>query len=87
MEVAYTDKWDVINLSHAPLVSEEAEEREEALAEVMDPLFMFRADADADGEGDADGEVHIEEPTTGGVNGNADPSSDWHMDTTIEVAS
>jgi len=32
---------------------EEEEERQEALAEVVDPMYMFlRADADADGEVD-----------------------------------
>jgi RNA polymerase II-associated factor 1 len=60
--VAYTDKWDVINLSHAPLSNEEAEEREEALAEVMDPMFLFsRAEGDGDRDADAEGEVHVEE--------------------------
>ncbi|KAF8586321.1 hypothetical protein K439DRAFT_1387233 [Ramaria rubella] len=60
--VAYTDKWDVINLSHAPLSNEEAEEREEALAEVMDPMFLFsRAEAEADGDGE--GEIQAEDPT------------------------
>ncbi len=34
---------------------EEEQEREEALAEVVDPLFpLSRADADADGEGEVD---------------------------------
>lgn len=66
--MAYTDKWDVINLSHASLSPEEAEEREEALAEVMDPMFLFsRAEGDGDGdgdgdaEGDAEGDIQVEE--------------------------
>lgn len=38
---------------HAPMGKEEEEERQEALAEVVDPMYMFlRADADADGEVD-----------------------------------
>jgi RNA polymerase II-associated factor 1 len=62
--VAYTDKWDVINLSHALLSSEEADEREEALAEVMDPMFLFsraEAEAEAEGEGDAEGEIQVDD--------------------------
>ncbi|KIJ55625.1 hypothetical protein M422DRAFT_57956 [Sphaerobolus stellatus SS14] len=83
-EIAYTDKWDVINLSHAPLSTEESEEREEAMAEVADPMFMFRTEAD--GEGDADGEVDHTTTANGHTNHDA-PSSDWHMDSTIEVTS
>ncbi|KDQ13008.1 hypothetical protein BOTBODRAFT_175885 [Botryobasidium botryosum FD-172 SS1] len=49
--VAYTDKWDMINLEHAPFGPEEEEERNETLAEVLDPAFMYsRMDIDADGE-------------------------------------
>ncbi|KAF9563912.1 RNA polymerase II-associated protein [Agrocybe pediades] len=49
----YEDKWEVIRLLHAPMSKEEEEEREEALAEVADPMYMFmRADQDADGEVD-----------------------------------
>lgn len=83
--MAYTDKWDVINLSHAPLSSEEAEEREEALAEVMDPMFLFRAQAEADADADAEGEIHIEE-TAATVNGNRDvpgsPMDALHIEVT-----
>jgi len=83
--VAYTDKWDVINLSHAPLSSEEAEEREEALAEVMDPMFLFRAQAEADADADAEGEIHVEE-TAATVNGNRDapdsPMDALHIEVT-----
>ncbi|KAJ3812491.1 RNA polymerase II-associated protein [Lentinula aff. lateritia] len=46
----YEDKWDVIKVTHVPMSQEEEDEREEALAEVMDPLFLMRGDADADGE-------------------------------------
>jgi len=39
---------------------EEEDEREEALAEVVDPMFMFmRADADADGEVDETAEFAV----------------------------
>ncbi|THH05412.1 hypothetical protein EW145_g4810 [Phellinidium pouzarii] len=56
----YTDKWDAINLSLATFSTEDLEEREEALAEVVDPLYMFsRADADADGEAD-ETEVNVD---------------------------
>ena len=58
--VAYSDKWDVINLSHAPLSREEAEEREEALAEVMDPMFLFSR-AEAEVEGDTDGAIQVDD--------------------------
>ncbi|EJD07681.1 uncharacterized protein FOMMEDRAFT_24985 [Fomitiporia mediterranea MF3/22] len=50
----YSDKWDAINLSLAPFTTEELEERDEVLAEVTDPMYMF---ARADGDADADGEV------------------------------
>lgn len=51
----------MINLSHAPLSVEEAEEREEALAEVMDPMFLFsRAEGEGEGEGDVDGDGDVE---------------------------
>jgi RNA polymerase II-associated factor 1 len=54
----------VINLSHAPLSSEEAEERGETLAEVMDPMFLFsRAEAEGDADGDVEGDVQVDEPT------------------------
>jgi len=35
--------------------AEEAEEREEALAEVMDPTYLMGRDADAEGEAEAHG--------------------------------
>ena len=51
--VSYTEKWDAINLTLAPFNPEERDEREEATAEVLDPLYMFtRIDADAEGEVD-----------------------------------
>ncbi|KAJ3745379.1 RNA polymerase II-associated protein [Lentinula detonsa] len=50
----YEDKWDVIKVTHVPMSQEEEDEREEALAEVMDPLFLMRGDVDADGEVEVD---------------------------------
>ena len=50
---SYGDKWDVVKLTHAPMSHEEEQEREEALSEVVDPLYLLsRADADAEGEVD-----------------------------------
>ncbi|PPQ90767.1 hypothetical protein CVT25_010156 [Psilocybe cyanescens] len=48
----YEDKWEVIKVLHAPMSKEEEDEREEALAEVLDPLFLLRNEQDADGEVD-----------------------------------
>ncbi len=42
-------KWDVVKLTHTPMSKEEEQAREEALAEVTDPLFLL-ARADANGE-------------------------------------
>jgi len=51
----YEDKWEIIRVNHAPMSQEEEDEREEALAEVADPMFlMVRGDADADGEIEVD---------------------------------
>lgn len=45
---------------HAPMSKEEEDEREEALAEVVDPMFLLnRADVDADGEVDDTGGIDI----------------------------
>ncbi|KAJ3510057.1 hypothetical protein NLJ89_g4888 [Agrocybe chaxingu] len=61
----YEDKWEIIRVQHAPMSKEEEEEREEALAEVADPMFLLmRADADADGE--------IDETATFPMNGLVD---------------
>lgn len=60
------DKWDIIKITHAQMSPEEENEREEALAEVMDPMYLLsRADADAEGE--------IDDTVVGtsGVNGDA----------------
>ncbi|KAG2110388.1 RNA polymerase II-associated [Suillus discolor] len=53
----YADKWQVVHISHVAMSSDELEERNEALAEVVDPLYLFSRDAE--GEVDADGEVDI----------------------------
>jgi RNA polymerase II-associated factor 1 len=47
---AYHDKWEVIKVTHSLMSKEEREEREEALAEVIDPMFLMNRDTDADGE-------------------------------------
>ncbi|KAG5634869.1 hypothetical protein H0H81_000469 [Sphagnurus paluster] len=56
----YEDKWEIIRVTHSEMSKEEEDEREEALAEVADPMFlMVRGDADADGDVDVDdGTVH-----------------------------
>jgi len=54
---AYQDKWEIIKVTHLPMSKEEEEEREEALAEVMDPMFLLRAGA---GEADADADAEAE---------------------------
>ena len=56
----YEDKWEIIRVLHAPMSKEEEDEREEALAEVVDPMFLLnRADVDADGEVDDTGGIDI----------------------------
>ncbi|KAK7056329.1 hypothetical protein VNI00_002882 [Paramarasmius palmivorus] len=50
----YEDKWEIMRVTHAPMSKEEEDERDEALAEVNDPLYLMRADADADGEGEVE---------------------------------
>lgn len=48
----YHDKWEVVNVSHVAMSLEEEEEREENLAEVLDPMFLMMGGADAEGEVD-----------------------------------
>ncbi|KAG6908957.1 hypothetical protein DXG01_002563 [Tephrocybe rancida] len=51
----YDDKWEIIRVTHLEMSKEEEDEREEALAEVVDPMFlMVRGDADADGDIEVD---------------------------------
>ncbi|KAI0070806.1 hypothetical protein K474DRAFT_1687312 [Panus rudis PR-1116 ss-1] len=48
---AYLDKWDIVKVTHVPMSKEEEDEREDALAEVNDPMYLLgRGDADAEGE-------------------------------------
>ncbi|KAG6869204.1 hypothetical protein C0993_009067 [Termitomyces sp. T159_Od127] len=57
----YDDKWEVIRLKHSEMSKEEEDEREEALAEVVDPMFlMVRGDVDADGD------IEVEDGTVNG---------------------
>jgi RNA polymerase II-associated factor 1 len=52
---AYQDKWEIIKVTHVPMSKDEEDERAEALAEVMDPMFLRGVgDVDADGEADAE---------------------------------
>jgi RNA polymerase II-associated factor 1 len=53
---AYLDKWEVVKLTHTRMSAEEAEEREEVLAEVMDPAYLLGRDVDADGDAEVEGE-------------------------------
>jgi RNA polymerase II-associated factor 1 len=52
---AYPNKWEVVNITHVEMAKDEQEEREEAMAEVLDPMYMH--EVDADGEGEGEGEV------------------------------
>jgi RNA polymerase II-associated factor 1 len=55
----YVGKWEVVHISHEPMSKEELDEREELLAEVIDPGFLLnRDDIDADGEIDVDALGH-----------------------------
>ncbi|KAF9006040.1 RNA polymerase II-associated protein [Cyathus striatus] len=47
----YDDKWEIIRVQHAPMSAEEEDERKDALAEVMDPMYLIgKEEPDADGE-------------------------------------
>ena len=48
-----------MRVAHTPPSREEAEERAEALAEVVDPLYLLQRDADADGEEDLGPSVSV----------------------------
>jgi RNA polymerase II-associated factor 1 len=48
----YDQKWDFINITHGPMDPKEKAEREEALAEVLDPDYMLGRDADGEPDGD-----------------------------------
>lgn len=45
----YTDKWDLVHLSHKPLEQDELDERAEVTAEVTDPTWA-PVELDAEGE-------------------------------------
>lgn len=50
----YSDKWELIRFKHAELEPEEVEERDDALAEVMDPNYIASMMMIRDEEADAD---------------------------------
>lgn len=52
----YEDKWNLIHLTHMEISKEEEEERQEALAEVADPMYLMGR-VDAYSEGDPEMEV------------------------------
>ncbi|ETW79031.1 hypothetical protein HETIRDRAFT_441150 [Heterobasidion irregulare TC 32-1] len=58
----FRDKWALVRVAHTPPSREEAEERAEALAEVVDPLYLLQRDADADGEEDLGPSVSVPPP-------------------------
>ena len=50
-ESGYGDKCFVVKVTHVPMSKEEEDEREDALAEVMDSMYLLgRGDIDAEGE-------------------------------------
>lgn len=51
-------------MTHTTMSKEEEDEREEALAEVADPMFLM-----ARGDADADGEIEIEDTGLQNVGG------------------
>ncbi|KAL6308280.1 RNA polymerase II-associated [Sparassis latifolia] len=69
---AYLDKWDVVKVTHAPMSKEELDEREDALAEVMDPMYLLsRGDADAEGEVEDEGVAEMSRHAHGDENTDA----------------
>ncbi|KZT07427.1 uncharacterized protein LAESUDRAFT_724896 [Laetiporus sulphureus 93-53] len=77
---AYLDKWDVIKVTHIPMSAEEEAEREEALAEVMDPMYLLsRVDADAEGEVDDS----LQPPAS--INGHANGDEGGILEDALEV--
>lgn len=51
----YDDKWEIIRVKYAPMSEEEEEERQEALAEVGDPMYLFSRDAEGENDDGDDG--------------------------------
>jgi RNA polymerase II-associated factor 1 len=58
----YEDKWEIIRVTHAEMSKEEEDEREEALAEVADPMYLM-----ARGDADAEGDIEVEDTGTRGT--------------------
>ncbi|KAI0047855.1 Paf1-domain-containing protein, partial [Auriscalpium vulgare] len=50
----FRDKWALVRVAHVPPSSDEAEERAEAVAEVLDPAYLMQRDVDAEGEVEED---------------------------------
>ena len=61
----YLDKWELVHLNLSPMDAVEAEERAEALAEVVDPAYLMGRDADAEGEVEVEGQDVPELPVNG----------------------
>jgi hypothetical protein len=59
MNEAYPNKWEVVNITHVEMGKDEEDERREAMAEVLDPMYMLHGEADADVEGE--GVVEVDE--------------------------
>ncbi|KAL4252030.1 PAF1 family protein [Abortiporus biennis] len=53
----YVDKWDVARVTHVPMSKEEKDERDEAIAEVMDPMYLLGRGEEADAEGEIEEDV------------------------------
>ncbi|KAF9269131.1 hypothetical protein L218DRAFT_421248 [Marasmius fiardii PR-910] len=80
----YEDKWEIVKVSHAPMSTEEEEERDEGLAEVVDPLFLMRAIAEAQGV-DMEGEVQEQDADADGDVVDADGEVQDHDDFDVPV--
>lgn len=69
LQEAYQDKWEVVNISHVAMDKDEEDEREEALAEVADPLYIDKLRGMADAEGEVDASDAFPFQLNGGGNG------------------
>ena len=49
-----------MNVSHAPMSKEELDEREDALAEVLDPMYLLARGEEGDGNAEAEAEGEVE---------------------------
>lgn len=52
-EVAYTEKWDLITLSRAPITGDDERDRTETLSSVNDPAYWDKLAAQAAAEREA----------------------------------